>query len=58
MNKGNGMKRTYIIRWSDLVRFPSGGVSNMSCHPGPEAEAREYAERIAREQGVEVELVD
>lgn len=52
------MKRTYIIRWSDVIRFPSGEISNMACHPGPEAEAREYAGRLARENGVEVELVD
>ena len=44
------MKRTYIIRWSDVIRFPSGEISNMACHPGPEA--------LARENGVEVELVD
>ncbi len=58
MNKNSGMKRTYIIRWSDVIRFPSGEISNMACHPGPEAEAREYAGRLARENGVEVELVD
>lgn len=52
------MPRIFIIRWSDLVKFPNGKVADMTCHPGPEAEAWEYAERIAREHGVTVEVVD
>lgn len=52
------MPRIFIIRWSNVVKFPDGAASNMRCHPGPEAEARAYAERIAREHGVTVELVD
>lgn len=52
------MPRIFIIRWSDVVKFPDGVVSNMKCHAGPEDEAREYAERIAREHGVTVEVVD
>lgn len=46
-----------IIRWSDLVTLPSGQKTNVSCRIGKMEEVMEYAQKIAKENGVTVEVV-
>ncbi len=46
-----------IIRWSGLVRLPSGKTAYMACRTGGMEEVMEYARKVARENGVAVEAV-
>lgn len=46
-----------IIRWSRPVPLPSGELGDMCCRKGDLDEIREYAERVAKENGVTVEAV-
>ncbi len=49
-----GMPWVPIIRFSKGITFPSGQVSNMCTYSGTPEEVQEYAEKLAREHGVEV----
>lgn len=46
-----------IIRWSDMVTLPSGEKAYMCCRIGKIEEVMEYAQKIAEENGVTVEVV-
>ncbi len=49
-----GMPWVPIIRFSEEITFPSGRVSNMCTFNGTPEKIKEYAEKVAREHGVEV----
>lgn len=51
-------KRTYIIRWSDAIKFPSGSITNMAVRSGDWKDIEEYARQIAEEHNVTVEVID
>lgn len=46
-----------IIRWSDTVTLPGGRRACICCRTGEKEEVEEYAEKIAKENGVTVEVV-
>lgn len=43
-----------IVRYSHAITFPSGNTANIQCMIGSFEEVREKAEKIARENKVEV----
>ena len=46
-----------IIRYSKAVKLDDGVETNVQCMGGTMEEVREHAERIAKENGVEVEII-
>lgn len=46
-----------IIRYSKAVKFDDGVETNVQCMGGTMEEVRERAEQIAKENGVEVEII-
>lgn len=54
---GQMKNQVKIIRWSRPVALPSGVISDICCRTGDMKEILEYAERVARENGVAVEAV-
>ena len=46
-----------IIRLSRPVAFPSGKTTCLLCKSGSMEECREYAEKVAKEYGVTVEVI-
>lgn len=46
-----------IIRYSKAIKFSSGEVSNLQSRIGTMEEVRKYAESVAKENGVEVEII-
>ena len=55
--ESRGENPVKIIRWSDLVTLPSGQKAYMSCRIGKMKEVMKYAQKIAKENGVTVEVV-
>ena len=54
---GQTENQVKIIRWSRPVPLPSGVISDLCCRTGDMKEILEYAERVAWENGVTVEVV-
>lgn len=50
-------EETFIIRWSDVIKFPDGAVTDMACRTGSRQDAEEYAKEIAEKYGVTVEVI-
>jgi len=50
-------ERTYIIRFSDAIRFPSGNVTNMLVRHGSREAVEEYARQIAEENNITIEFI-
>lgn len=46
-----------IIRYKDVIIYPDGTKSELESHQGTMEEVREYAKRVARENGTEVETI-
>ena len=56
--KGGAMENPVkIIRYSKAVKFDDGVETNVQCMGGTMEEVRERAEQIAKENGVEVEII-
>lgn len=56
--KGGAMENPVkIIRHSKAVKFDDGVETNVQCMGGTMEEVRERAEQIAKENGVEVEII-
>lgn len=55
IEKGENMENPVkIVRYSREIKFPSGNIANIQCMMGTFEGVREKAEKIARENEVEV----